>query len=58
MQAIMWAMGHFDVSLRGRQFSVHRSQTTGNPKQMQGQNNRQREAFPKNNFVIKYKNSN
>ena len=39
MQAMVWGMEHFDTYLRGRKFSVHRSQAFGNANKESRQNN-------------------
>jgi hypothetical protein len=57
MQAMVWAMDHFDTYLRGRQFTVftdHKPLETQSNRQDKTMN-RLTEAFFKYNFVIKYK---
>jgi hypothetical protein len=59
MQAVVWAMDHFDTSLRGRQFTTFtdhqslESQSKCQDKTM----NRPSEAFLNYNFVINKKRS-
>jgi hypothetical protein len=57
MQAMVWAMDHFDTYLRGRTFTVftdHKHLETQS--KCQGKTmNRLTEAFLKNNLVIMYK---
>ena len=57
MQAMVWAMDHFDTYLRGRQFTVftdHKPLETQSERQDKTMN-RLTEAFLKYDFVIKYK---
>ncbi len=57
IQAMVWAMDHFDTYLRGRQFTVftdHKLLETQSKRQDKTMN-RLTEAFLKYNFVIKYK---
>jgi hypothetical protein len=57
MQAMVWAMGHFDAYLRGRQFTLFTDYKTLETQSKHQENTLKRctKAFLKYNFVIKYK---